>query len=1674
MPQQQAKKLPSLLFTTFSCEDGTGIAGTRGLSKESCPVLFFFNEMSFGLVAASPSSLYPIPEILHWSDTRVPRTRTKHALVPFESTGPVRLPHLSRTAGGVIFLCLLYCLRMDTAIGATKWVLGKVLAPVTDGLLQSWAASVELDRNIDTLKMELLYAHGMLENVHGRDIHGIALKELLLKLQQLAYRADDVLDELEYFRIQDALKGTYHATDMNAVGFIQGLRVNVEHTARHVANKLKCLPCLGAASHDGDQESDAGVHQENDGKQACLSGVRLCGRQRIGSSPPMPANKGVKNVDGKCMPKVISTARNAAHTFGKHFPCYSPISVHDDDPQPIISECASQRDCDIETPELMFDRVQMSKTMMDMVEKLKEVCAKVSIILNLDLLGSSHMHTKEIAKNRSKTTSEIIEPELYGRDDQKKKIVDCIISREYCPNKLNVLPIFGPGGIGKTTFTQHICQEVNIYFQASIWICVSFDFSADRLAQEMVKKIDSVGEKANASADKLIHQRLKAKRFLLVLDDVWTYQEDEWKKLIAPLKKVESEGNLIIVTTRISKVAEMVKTTNGELKLERLDDADTMRFFETCIFGNKQQPWEEHPELSEIGHKVMDHLKGSPLATKTVGRLLRNQLTLDHWKRVLESKEWELQTSESDIMPALKLSYDFLPFHLKQLFVYCALFPEDYEFDSKELVQLWIGLGILHPYDQKRTEDVGLDHLNELVNYGFFKKDKKKDGRYYYVIHDLLHELATKISSYECVSISSSNIRSIHISSYIRHLFIIVDDKDVNDRISFDDYKKDLSALGKRLKVENLRTLMLFGQYHGSFAKTFCDLFRKAKALRTIFLSRASYSMKDILHNFSKTIHLRYLRIEPSHNTGNIDFPSMLFRFYHLEIINLQRCNVPVSIRRITNLVKLRNMPLVLSDIPEVGKLKLLSELRRFEVGKQTNGFELSQLAQLTELGGSLSIYNLEKVQEKGARGKEIRPIHRNHLRELTLEWDVQRSNTDPSREGNVLENLVPHSDLRDLCIRGHGGTSCPTWLGENLLVKNLESLHLADVSWKTFPPLGEFWWVDELRDECKCCISNPNFQKKCLEKKGFQNLKKLVFVKMPKLTKWAGNQTCGFFFHLEVLIIEDCPELKELPFSCSTCSQPAQEGANLRTLFPRLHEFTVVGCPNLRTMPPIPWTRTPCSIKIEQSGSNFQLRTNSEGMYIPGLCLSIVAADGTDSLLWNKLSFCYLSGLKEFSLFNCPPLPLHMIQMLTSLQHLTISGCSSIVLSPIRGEGHVTYEVPVEELCISDSGASGKELTQVLSHFLKLTRLSINDCEKITELGVSDQQSGSQLQETKEEKEIVATAEGGLLLLPTQLQELKVYNCRELRIVPNSGSGGGNNEAAGGLQRLRSLRQVIADGCPKLLSSYSGSSSCFPFPTSLETLELVNVEQVNLDLTNLSNLKVLHLGHMEDLTKLSVSRSSKLHTLSIRVLAESICSLLSTSLTTLSFYLSKEVEPITGEALVLLTSLRELGFYSCHKLQFLPAGLHTLDSIKQLSIRSCPSPRSLPKDGLPSSLQKLDISGCSMKSLPKDSLPSSLQQLEISRCYQLELLPTFSDGLPTSLWKLKIEDCPAIKSVPKDALPSSLQELGITSCPEIKSLPEDGLPKSLRVLDVVSYGNSEQLKRQCRRLIGTIPIIFA
>jgi hypothetical protein len=182
---------------------------------------------------------------------------------------------------------------------------------------------------------------------------------------------------------------------------------------------------------------------------------------------------------------------------------------------------------------------------------------------------------------------------------------------------------------------------------------------------------------------------------------------------------------------------------------------------------------------------------------------------------------------------------------------------------------------------------------------------------------------------------------------------------------------------------------------------------------------------------------------------------------------------------------------------------------------------------------------------------------------------------------------------------------------------------------------------------------------------------------------------------------------------------------------------------------------------------------------------------------LWNVLVFSNLSEIKEFEISGCPPAPLHHLELLNSLKILKIRDCSS-VLWPAEGENDSPFEFPVEQLEISDCGATVKELTQLISYFPNLSTLGLWRCD--------NKQAGG--------AEEIEAAAGGQL--PLQLQEL--------------------------LQNQNSLRSLIIWDNPMLLSSSSLPSFCCPFPTSLQSLELGGVKDGMLTLAPLTNLTKLIL----------------------------------------------------------------------------------------------------------------------------------------------------------------------------------------------------------------------------------------
>jgi hypothetical protein len=363
---------------------------------------------------------------------------------------------------------------------------------------------------------------------------------------------------------------------------------------------------------------------------------------------------------------------------------------------------------------------------------------------------------------RPETTAFPIEPEIFGRDNEREKLIRmlgvptdnntgpsrrkmkrngvCSSASKYqvCATidsteatKMSiaaVLPIVGIGGVGKTTLAQDVCNNSKVkgHFDLIIWICVSDDFDVKRLTKEAIEQTSGeVLENGNLNSLQLaIANTVNKKRFLIVLDDMWDVNEQDWKHFCAPFFRSLRQGSMMLVTTRTLKVAHVVNTMEP---FPGLNTCIFWKFFKLCVFGSDNS--NNDPELEQIGKKILPKLRGSPLAAKTLGRLLGMCLDLAHWDRVLKSQLWEFIQEETDVLPALWLSYLYLPFHLKKCFSFCAVYPKDYKFGKEELAEIWVAESLVEHQSNIPLQHTGGQYFEELAHLSFFSETSTAAGQ---------------------------------------------------------------------------------------------------------------------------------------------------------------------------------------------------------------------------------------------------------------------------------------------------------------------------------------------------------------------------------------------------------------------------------------------------------------------------------------------------------------------------------------------------------------------------------------------------------------------------------------------------------------------------------------------------------------------------------------------------------------------------------------------------------------------------------------------------------------------------------------------------------------------------------------------------------------------------------
>ncbi|XP_057999888.1 putative disease resistance protein RGA1 [Hevea brasiliensis] len=372
---------------------------------------------------------------------------------------------------------------------------------------------------------------------------------------------------------------------------------------------------------------------------------------------------------------------------------------------------------------------------------------------------------RSMPKERAMTHSFVNVSDIIGRDKDKENIIR-LLQKPNDGGKIDVIPIVGIGGLGKTALSKLVYNDKRVqdHFQLKMWVCVSEDFDIKNLIEKIIKCVTSDGEnRSNLEVEqlqKILREKIGDKKYFLILDDVWNEDSMRWDPL-QELLFTGANGSKILVTTRSKKVASIMGTIPEPYELSGLPHDKCVALFTRCAFKEGEE--KHYPNLLKIGDKIVEKCKGVPLAVKTLASLLLTNKDENYWKFIRDSELWKIEQKENDkILPALRLSYEQLPAYLKKCFAYCSFYPKDYEYTSFALIQFWMAHGLLESTNENEDlEDIGWRYFQELGSRSFFQDFEDHDWYIDCKMHDLVHDLALSLTQNEFSAITST---TTHIS----------------------------------------------------------------------------------------------------------------------------------------------------------------------------------------------------------------------------------------------------------------------------------------------------------------------------------------------------------------------------------------------------------------------------------------------------------------------------------------------------------------------------------------------------------------------------------------------------------------------------------------------------------------------------------------------------------------------------------------------------------------------------------------------------------------------------------------------------------------------------------------------------------------------------------------------
>ncbi|MED6141247.1 hypothetical protein PIB30_101342 [Stylosanthes scabra] len=263
----------------------------------------------------------------------------------------------------------------------------------------------------------------------------------------------------------------------------------------------------------------------------------------------------------------------------------------------------------------------------------------------------------------------------FVRDQNYARIESLLRSQS---KEVQIIGVWGMGGIGKTTIAATIFEEFSIKYEIRCFLANvreelsrhGFEYIFNKLLSVLLQEDIHIDTPTTISST--IMSRLRHKKALIVLDDV--NSSDLLDNLLRVGHDYLGVGSRVIVTTRDKHVLTS-RAVDQIFEVKEMNYHNSLKLFSLNAFNKIHPPENGFQELSK---RAVAYAKGIPLALKVLGSFLSSK-SENEWESILTKLK---RTPNANVHKVLRLSYDELDDAEKNIFLDIACFFKGQERDK--------------------------------------------------------------------------------------------------------------------------------------------------------------------------------------------------------------------------------------------------------------------------------------------------------------------------------------------------------------------------------------------------------------------------------------------------------------------------------------------------------------------------------------------------------------------------------------------------------------------------------------------------------------------------------------------------------------------------------------------------------------------------------------------------------------------------------------------------------------------------------------------------------------------------------------------------------------------------------------------------------------------------------